>query len=55
MAAINTVQLAMNGTFKLAQADLYYAYCFDDGIDEYCYWYPAADVIVTDTWVEYTP
>jgi hypothetical protein len=26
----------------------------DSGTDEYCYWYPAADVIVTDTWVEYT-
>jgi hypothetical protein len=55
MAAIDNIQLAVNGIFKLAQADLYYAYCFDDGIDEYCYWYPAADVVVTDTWVEYTP
>jgi hypothetical protein len=55
MAAINSIKLAANGEFKVAQADVYYAYCFDDGIDEYCYWYPASDVIVTDTWIEYTP
>ena len=53
MAEIDSVKLAANGEFKIAQADYYYAYCFDDGLDEYCFWYPAAEVIVTDTWVEY--
>jgi hypothetical protein len=33
--------------------DVYYGYCFDSGIDEYCYWYPASDVVVADTWVPY--
>ena len=28
-------------------------YCFDTGTDEYCYWYPATDVVVTDVWVPY--
>ena len=49
------VKLAANGAIRFAQADIYYAYCFDSGVDEYCYWYPATDVIVTDVWVVYTP
>src|SRR5262249_14028415 len=32
-------------------ADYYYAWCFDVGIDEYCYWYPADVVIVDTSWV----
>src|SRR5262245_18534865 len=54
---IGTTRVAANGNLELAQTVevYYYAYCFDTGIDEYCYWYPAADVIITDTWVEYTP
>lgn len=55
MAGMDATKLAANGEFKVAQADVYYAYCFDDGLDEYCYWYPASDVIVTDTWVVYSP
>ena len=47
------VKIAANGPIQLAQADFYYGYCFDDGIDEYCYWYPAYDVIVTDPWAPY--
>jgi hypothetical protein len=40
---------------QLAQAIVYYyAWCFDDGLDEYCYWYPADVVIVDNSWVEYT-
>ncbi len=40
---------------QLAQgAVYYYAWCFDDGVDEYCYWYPADVVIVDSSWVEYT-
>jgi hypothetical protein len=56
MAGIDRVRLAANGDIELAQvAETYYAYCFDAGLDEVCYWYPAADVIVADTWVVYTP
>jgi hypothetical protein len=33
--------------------DYYYGWCFDDGIDLYCYWYPADVVIVDTTWVEF--
>src|SRR6266436_9361341 len=47
------VKIAANAPIQLAQADFYYGYCFDDGIDEYCYWYPAYDVIVTDPWAPY--
>ena len=39
---------------QLAQAAVYYAWCFDDGLDEYCYWYPADAVIVDGSWVAYT-
>jgi hypothetical protein len=41
----------LNGEIQIAQADVYYGYCLNDGIDEYCYWYPATDVVVTDTWI----
>jgi hypothetical protein len=52
---INGIRLAANGEIQIAQADVYYGYCFTDGIDEYCYWYPATDVVVTDTWIVYSP
>lgn len=48
-------RLAANGPVQLAQNEVYYGYCFDTATDEYCYWYTATDVIVTDTWIEYTP
>jgi hypothetical protein len=49
------LQIAANGEIQLAQAaDVYYGYCFDTGLDEYCYWYPASDVVVTDTWIVYS-
>ena len=52
--ALDGVKIAANGNIRLAQmVDVYYGYCFDTGLDEYCYWYPASDVIVTDTWVAY--
>jgi len=36
--------------------DYYYAYCFDDGYDFTCYWYPAIEVdYVTYTWDDYYP
>jgi hypothetical protein len=54
--SVDHLQIVANGDFQLAQAaDVYYGYCFDAGLDEYCYWYPASDVVVTDTWVVYSP
>ena len=53
MAGADTTQVAVNGPIKLAQVTDYYGYCFDTGIDVYCYWYPATDVIVTDPWAPY--
>ncbi len=48
------IQIAANGDVRLAQVtDVYYRYCFDTGLDEYCYWYPATDVVVTDAWIAY--
>jgi hypothetical protein len=38
------VQLAQGGAY-------YYAWCFNDGVAEYCYWYPADVVIVDSSWV----
>jgi hypothetical protein len=53
---LGDLKIAANGTIQLAQViDVSYGYCFDTGLDEYCYWYPASDVTVTDTWVEYSP
>jgi len=42
---------------QLAQAIVYtsYGWCFDDGLDVYCYWYPADVVIVDASWVEFIP
>jgi len=51
------VRLASNGPIVLAQYDdYYYGYCFDDGYDYDCYWYPASDVDYADyTWDDYDP
>ena len=58
MADLDRIRLASNGDFKIAQADVYYGYCFDyafdDGVDEHCYWYTADDFLVDDTWVWYS-
>jgi hypothetical protein len=36
--------------------DYYYGYCFDDGYEYECYWYPAEDVDYQDySWEEYDP
>src|SRR5215510_8054650 len=42
---------------QLAQTIVYtsYGWCFDDGLDVYCYWYPADVVIVDTSWVEFVP
>jgi hypothetical protein len=50
------VRLAANGSIQLAQVDVYYyGYGFDTGVEEVYYWYPAEDVVVTETWIEYIP
>ena len=33
----------------------YYGYCFDDGLDVTCYWYPADDVDTSGYWEDYIP
>lgn len=45
------------GSIQLAQYDsYYYGYCFDDGYDFDCYWYPAEDVDYQDySWDDYDP
>ena len=53
MAGADTAQFAANGPIQLAQVADYYGYCFDTGVDLYCYWYPATDVVVTDPWAPY--
>jgi hypothetical protein len=53
MAGADTTKVAANGPIKLAQVIDYYGYCFDTGVDVYCYWYPATDVVVTDPWAPY--
>ena len=42
---------------QLAQYEEYwYGYCFDDGYDYDCYWYPASDVDYEDyAWDDYDP
>src|SRR5215467_7293564 len=48
------IHVAANaGEVQVAQATVYYAWCFNDGVDEYCYWYPVDVVIVDSGWVEY--
>ncbi len=43
--------------FQLVQfADVYYyGYCFDDGFNVECYWYPAEDVDTSGYWEDYIP
>ena len=51
---LGDTRIAANGDIQLTQVtDIYYGYCFDTGLDVICYWYPASDVVVTDTWVAY--
>jgi hypothetical protein len=59
MAALDrpgVIPASAGGGIDLAQDGyLYYAWCFDDGIDLWCYWYPADVVIVDAGWVDYGP
>ena len=56
MAAIDLphLRLAANGeAIQLAQVEIYYyAWVFDDGVEEYYYWYPAEVVIIDASWIE---
>ncbi len=52
------IRAAYAPQLQLAQyADEYYAYCFDDGYDYTCYWYPADDVFdpTGADWLPYDP
>jgi len=51
------IPVAWGGALQLVQyEDYYYGYCFDDGINFTCYWYPASDVNYADySWNEYDP
>ena len=51
------IPAAWGGSLQLAQYnDYYYGYCFDDGIDLDCYWYPASDIdYLNATWDDYDP
>ena len=54
--ASGNLQIAANGEIQFAQVDVwYYGYGFDTGTEEIYYWFLAEDVIVTETWIEYTP
>ena len=51
------LKFVANGDIQLAQSSFevwYYGYGFDTGEEEYYYWYTADEVIVTETWIEYT-
>ena len=51
------LRASWDGQVQLAQTEpWYYGYCFDDGYDFTCYWYPEEDVYWQDyTWDEYDP
>jgi len=51
------LRAAYDGPLQLAQYDTsYYGYCFDDGVDYTCYWYPADDIDDTSgVWEPYDP
>jgi len=59
MAALPSgiIPAAWGGSVQLAQYnDEYYGYCFDDGVDLDCYWYPASDIdYLNSTWDDYDP
>lgn len=57
MGESGIIPAAWGGTFQLVQsADDYYGYCFDDGTNLDCYWYPASDIdYLNATWDDYDP
>jgi len=51
------LRASWTGQIQLAQYDpYYYGYCFDDGYEFYCYWYPQEEVDYEDYyWEDYDP
>ena len=51
------LRASWSGQVQLAQYDpWYYGYCFDDGYEFYCYWYPEEEVDYQDYyWEDYDP
>src|SRR5262245_26597434 len=47
LAEMEPVRVAANGVQFAQAVTYYYGWCFDDGLDVYCYWYPA-DVVIVD-------
>lgn len=58
MAALEPSRIqvaAIDNPLQYAQADVYYyGWGFDTGVEEVYYWYPASDVVIEETWIEYT-
>lgn len=52
-AASGLILAAGPGTQYAQYADYYYGYWFDDGIDDWYYWFTVDVIIVDGTWVEY--
>ena len=49
-------QLAQYQDYSSGYEVYYYGYCFDDGYEFTCYWYPASDVDYVDySWDDYDP
>jgi hypothetical protein len=55
MASLGGVSVASAGALHFVQYDdWYYGYCFDDGYDLECYWYPEEEVYWEDyEWEDY--
>jgi hypothetical protein len=55
MAALDRPGITLAGIDLAQDVIVYYAWCFDDGVDLWCYWYPADVVIADPSWTEYGP
>jgi hypothetical protein len=66
MAADDLMPMKVKTKMKMADAGsglifvqyndvYYYGYCFDDGFNVDCYWYPAEDVDTSGYWEDYVP
>lgn len=55
MASLGGVSVASDGGLHFVQyGEWYYGYCFDDGYDVECYWYPEEEVYWQDyEWEDY--
>jgi hypothetical protein len=57
MARSEGLLMRVSMPLQLVQYDqTYYAYCFDDGVNYTCYWYPASDIEPSSyDWLPYDP